>query len=317
MVQKIDNLLPLIGHTPVIDLAHSRIKLLTKLEFHNLTGSIKDRPAFYALRRAIENGEVSRDTVIVESSSGNFASSLAQICHYLGIKFIPVVDPNISRLNLSFLKSFCAEVIMVNERDTSGGFLCNRIRRVRQIVDSSPNCYWINQYENPWCAEAHYVNTASEILDCGYELDYLFIGVSSGGTLNGISRGVKEKSPKTKIVAVDIEGSMIFQSVPKPRFIPGMGSSMRPRLLEGCNIDEVVHISESDAVKGCRTLRNQHGVLAGGSSGAVFSAIESYFHNFHEATGANVMFLCPDRGTAYLDTVYNDEWVLSKGLTLK
>ncbi|MBD64345.1 MAG: 2,3-diaminopropionate biosynthesis protein SbnA [Halobacteriovoraceae bacterium] len=306
---------PLVGNTPVIALSHSHINLFAKLEYYNLTGSVKDRSAYHSLRKAVENGNITKDTVIVESSSGNFASSLAQICNFLEIKFIPVVDPNISPLYLGFLRSLCEEVVMVKDMDESGGYLKTRIKRVHDIIDSISNSYWINQYENPYCAEAHYLGTAKEIFNFSTRLDYLFVGVSSGGTLSGVSRGVRELSPNTMIVAVDIEGSMIFQAQPKVRFIPGMGSSIRPKLLDSCCIDKVVHVSESNVVKGCRALRNQHGILAGGSSGAVYFAIDSFFKNHPSIKEKpEVMFLCPDRGTAYIETVYNDEWVRSKGL---
>ena len=315
LLKKLDLLRPLIGNTPVVELAHPFLKLQAKLEFFSLTGSVKDRSAFYALRKAIERGEVSQETIVIESSSGNFASSLAQICSYLGIKFIPVVDPNISPLNLKFIESFCSDIIKVKDRDSTGGFLTSRLVEVQKFLKLNSNCYWVNQYENSVCAEAHYFTTASEILrDCD-KLDYLFLGVSSGGTLNGVSRGVKENSSNTKIIAVDIEGSMVFQSNPKARFIPGMGSSIRPKLIEDSIIDEIIHVSERDVVVGCNRLRYEHGVFAGGSSGAVLFAIDSYFRNHKGATpGTSVTFLCPDRGTAYLDTVYNEEWVRSKGL---
>ena len=315
LIEKLDLLQPVIGNTPVVELAHPFLKLKAKLEYFNLTGSVKDRSAFYALKKAIKSGEVSQETIVIESSSGNFASSLAQICSYLGIKFIPVVDPNISPLNLKFIESFCSDIIKVKDRDSTGGFLNSRLEEVQKFLKLNSDCFWVNQYENSACAEAHYSTTAPEILrDCD-KLDYLFLGVSSGGTLSGVSRGIKEKSSNTKIIAVDIDGSMVFQSNPKTRFIPGMGSSIRPKLIEDSIIDEIIHVSERDVIVGCNRLRYEHGLFAGGSSGAVFFAIDSYFRNRKEAArDAGVTFLCPDRGTAYLDTVYNEEWVRSKGL---
>lgn len=308
LLEKLLKLKPLIGQTPLVSLGHPHLSLYCKLEYYNLSGSIKDRVAFYALQKAIERGMVTQNTTIVESSSGNFASSLAQICHSLGINFIPVVDPNINKPYYQLLKNLCSQVEMVTERDDTGGFLKTRLNRVEEIRRSQPHAYWINQYGNSDCADAHYYGTGAELADHLPQLDYLFIGVSTGGTLAGVSRKIKEVSPITKVIAVDAEGSVIFGATPKKRFIPGLGSSIVPALISSCLIDEVIHVREQETVIGCQELSKQ-GIFAGGSSGTVYYAINKYFQNRMLPTKPTVAFLCPDRGTAYLDTVYNEEWI--------
>ncbi len=301
-----------IGRTPLLHLEDERLDLYIKLETHNLTGSIKDRPALHVLTRALEEGLVDRDTVIVESSSGNFAIALATICRTLDLEFVPVIDINVNPANEQVLRTLCDRVEMVTERDETGGCLLTRLARVREMCEEIPNAYWPNQYANPWNAESHKLGTGTEICDELPDLDYLFVGVSSGGTVTGTSQIVKERCPTAKIVAVDIEGSVIFDSRPKKRFIPGMGSSMRPSILDGAQIDEVVHVAEPDVVRGCRELYGQHGMFMGGSTGTVYQAIRSYFSARPLDGRPVVAFLAPDRGTPYLDTVYNPAWTQEK-----
>ncbi len=297
-----------IGGTPLLRLEDERLDLYLKLETHNLSGSVKDRPALHILTRALDQGLVDQDTIVVESSSGNFAIALATICRSLDLEFVPVIDINVNPANEQVLRTLCDRVELVTKRDETGGCLLTRLARVKEMCEEIPNAYWPNQYENPWNAESHKLGTGTEICDELPRLDYLFVGVSSGGTVTGMSQIVKERFPAARVVAVDIEGSVIFDSRPKKRFIPGMGSSMRPRILDGARIDEVVHVSEPDVVRGCRELYARHGMFMGGSTGTVYQAIQSYFAERPVAGRPVVAFLAPDRGTPYMDTVYNPVW---------
>ncbi len=301
-----------IGQTPLLRLEDERVELFIKLETHNLTGSVKDRPALHILSKAVEQGLVDRDTVVVESSSGNFAIALATICRALDVEFVPVIDININPGNEQVLRTLCDRVELVTERDETGGCLLTRLARVEEMCEELPKAYWPNQYANPWNAESHYLGAGTEICDAVAHLDYLFVGVSSGGTVTGMSQIVKQRFPAARVVAVDIEGSVIFRSEPKKRYIPGMGSSMRPPILDGALIDEVVFVSEPDVVRGCRELYARHGMFMGGSTGTVYQAIQSYFSSRQLDRRPVVAFLAPDRGMAYLDTVYNSDWTQEK-----
>ncbi len=301
-----------IGQTPLLRLEDERVELFIKLETHNLTGSVKDRPALHILSRAFEQGLVDRDTVVVESSSGNFAIALATICRTLDIEFVPVIDININPANEQVLRTLCDRVELVTERDETGGCLLTRLARVREMCEEIPKAYWPNQYANPWNAESHYLGAGTEICDALPRLDFLFVGVSSGGTVTGMSQIVKQRFPAGKVVAVDIEGSVIFRPEPKKRYIPGMGSSMRPSILDDAQIDEVVFVSEPDVVRGCRELYARHGMFMGGSTGTAYQAIQSYFSSRALDRRPVVAFLAPDRGMAYLDTVYNPAWTQEK-----
>src|SRR3989441_7173068 len=142
--------------TPYVQLAMKGMDLFAKLEYVNPVGSIKDRPAYWILQRAVERGEICEETTVIESSSGNFAIALATFTHLLGLRFIPVIDPNISRTYESFLRRLCPTVVKVEMRDDTGGFLKTRLQMVKHLCATIPNAYWTNQYANPDAVEAHY-----------------------------------------------------------------------------------------------------------------------------------------------------------------
>jgi cysteine synthase A len=224
-----------------------------------------------------------------------------------------VIDPNISPLYEAYLRVHCTRVVKVEERDDTGGFLKTRLRTTRALLAQVPQSYWPNQYENRDGMAAHYRFTAAEICRAQPRLDYVFLGVGSGGTLAGVSRRLKEHDASVRIVAVDPEGSMIFGTTPRPRHIPGIGSSISPALVREALVDDVAIVPEQDAVAGCHLLLRRHGLFVGGSSGAVYAAIQAYFRRNPPATSRpRVLFLCMDRGTAYLQTVFNPAWVASR-----
>ena len=294
--------------TPHVPLAVAGMNLFAKLEYVNPVGSIKDRPAFWILKRAAERGEICDETTVIESSSGNFASALAAYTHLVGLRFIPVIDPNISGTYESFLRRLCPKVVKVEDRDDTGGFLKTRLEMVKRLCATIPNAYWTNQYGNPDAVEAHYELTAGEICADFDSLEYVFIGVSTAGTIAGMSRRLKEHFPRVKIIAVDVQGSVIFGDSPRHRHIPGIGASIVPPLLSRARIDDVVLISERETVAACRELLTEHGLFVGGSSGTAFAAVKRYGPKMTGSKRPTVLFVCADRGTPYLDTVYDPNW---------
>lgn len=298
----------IIRETPVIRLGDDRVDLYAKLEFLNGIGSIKDRPALWILKRAIERGEVGPGTTIVESSSGNFACALATFCRILGLGFIPVVDPFVSPVYESFLRAQCDRVVKVEECDDAGGYLKTRLATVRALLSDIPGSYWTNQYGNLDGMDAHYRLTGPEICRALPKLDYVFLGVSSGGTVAGVSRCLKEYDPSIRVVAVDAEGSVIFGQSPKKRHIPGLGSSISPPLVKEAIIDDLAIVRERETVDACHHLLESHGLFVGGSTGTVYSAVQNYFPKANSGARPRVLFFCCDRGTAYLHNVFDSGW---------
>lgn len=307
-----NDVLSLIGETPLVSLSRvfkdSHFHLYAKLEGFNPGGSIKDRAAINIIRHALEAGEATPGTTIIESSSGNMGIGLAQVCAYYGLRFICVIDPKTTKSNIEILKAYGAEIEYVSEPDpVTGEFLQARIDRVSRLLDSIPNSYWPDQYSNLNNFKAHYKTMREVMTQLGRAPDYIFCATSTCGTVRGCAEFVRDNELKTKVVAVDAKGSVIFGSPPSKRLIPGHGSAVRPKLLEPELVDTCVHVSDLDCVVGCRRLVRTEAILAGGSSGAVLMAID----HMKEAIepGATCVAIFADRGERYLDTIYSDSWV--------
>lgn len=309
MLTKLDNVRKLIGNTPLFQIEKNDINLFVKMEMLNFTGSIKIRPAYHILYNAIHDGYIDENTKVIESTSGNFGVALANLCKFLGIRFIPVIDPNINTFYEKQLNITAHKVIKVSKRDETGGYLKTRLERVKQLLKETENIFWTNQYANKDNYHAHYRTLGREIIKDFESLDYAFIGVSSCGTITGLSQKLKENFPNIKIIAVDSEGSVIFGEQPKKRYISGIGSSIVPSIINKAQIDEIVMVPEIKAISGCHSLLSTHGIFAGGSSGAVYYAIKQYFKNKKLESPPNVLSIFVDSGSAYMDTVFNQSWV--------
>lgn len=308
-----------IGDTPllkIVDEMFHNIKIYVKLEFYNPTGSVKDRAAYYILNKIIKNGEINKNTIIIESSSGNFGIALAFYCKMLGLQFYSVIDPNITFTNEILIRKMSTQTFMVDQADQNGGYLIERIKKVKQLQEQYFNTYWINQYGNPYNIEAYYNTLGNELCTQMDHIDYVFLGVSSCGTITGISRKIKEKYPNAKIIAVDIVGSVIFGEKAQKRYIPGIGSSMKPENLKKAKIDDVIQVTEEETIEMCNYLLTNHQIFVGGSSGSVMVAIRNYFKN-KEVKNITVVTIFADRGDRYSTTIYNEEWCSEKFPNLK
>lgn len=300
-----------LGNTPMVKIEPKgldNINLYAKLEEYNPMGSVKDRAAVYMLKKGIESGKINKNTVVIESSSGNLGIALSAYCKEFGLKFYCIVDPHISPINEYIIKTLSTKMIKVTESDKNGGYLLNRIKKVHELLKEIPNSYWINQYGNPYNPEAYKKTLGKEICNELDNINYIFLGVSSGGTITGLSQKIKEVFPKAKVVAVDIVGSVIFGGVPKKRYIPGIGSSIMPIILENAKIDEVLMVDEVSTIKMCHELLRDHNLFIGGSSGSVFSAVRKYFKNKKFKKKPTVVMVFADKGDRYINTVYNQNW---------
>ena len=224
-----------LGNTPLVQYEYDNHKIFLKMENANPSGSMKDRAATNIIGSTYKNGVINDDTRIIESSSGNFGVALARVCKEYRLKFTCVIDANINIVNERMLRLYGAETIKITEPDNNGGYLLGRLEKVREIISKSKNIYWTNQYENPLNMESYY-SLADEIINDISDPDYIFIPVSSGGAITGISRRIKEINPRIKIIAVDSIGSRIFNCSVQKRCIPGLGSSIVPPILKMAKI---------------------------------------------------------------------------------
>jgi cysteine synthase A len=305
-------ILSTIGNTPLIKLdkvfKDIPFNLYAKLEGFNPGGSIKDRPAINIIRRAMRSGAITEQTTIIESSSGNMGIGLAQVCAYLGLRFICVVDQKTTRQNIRLLETYGAEVDMIKKYDLGGrDYLQARIDRVIELLGKIKNSFSPNQYANEANSDAHHQTMREIALELKERVDYLFCATSTCGTIRGCAEYVRERGLSTRVYAVDAIGSVIFGARKADRLIPGHGAAVRPSLFRENMAHQVVHVSDLDCVVGCRRLASTEAMLAGGSSGAVLSAVDQSRDEIF--SGANCVVIFPDRGERYLDTIYSDEWV--------
>ncbi|MFJ9343312.1 2,3-diaminopropionate biosynthesis protein SbnA [Streptomyces sp. NPDC101733] len=306
-------ILETIGNTPLVELRNMfsgcDYRVFAKMERFNPGGSVKDRSALSMLRSAIREGRlVPGHSVVVESSSGNLAIGIAQICKYFGIDFVCVVDAKTTEQNLTLLSAYGARVEVVRTPDpVTGEYLVARLARVRELVGSLPGAYWPNQYANPLNPRAHR-ETMREIAEAlEGRVDFLFSPVSTFGTLLGCATYIEDHAMSTTVVAVDAVGSAIFGGPHSPRLIPGHGASVPPALFDPTAADEVVHVTDLECVVACRRMVNHEGILIGGSSGAGVAALQKLGDRIPD--GSNVVLVFPDGGDRYLSTIYSDDWV--------
>lgn len=300
-----------VGNTPLVRLDKmfppDIVPVFAKLEMLNVGGSVKDRTADYMVSQALSVGRITSQTHLVESSSGNLAIALAMIAKRLGIAFTAVVDPNIAPANLSLIEAFGGNIDMVRDRDEEGGYLHTRVRRVEALVKAIPDAVWLNQYANPDNWRAHYYGIGAEIVrEMPAEPTHVVAAVSTCGTLMGLARRLRERWPQIEVVAIDLDGSVIFGAPGGYREIPGIGASRVPEQLSLSEVDSVIYATDWESTLGCRRLVETQGILAGGSSGTVVAAIEKLIPQLKP--GACIVTLLPDRGERYLDTVYSPDW---------
>lgn len=294
--------------TPVLKLTNIRDKvdLYVKYEGCNIFGSMKERAVRNCLKKAIENNRINYETEIIESSSGNMGIALASICNELGLRFTCVIDPHITPVNRTILETLNANLIMADKPDANGGFLLSRLEIVRDYVNNNKNVYWINQYDNFDIISGYY-SIVDELYKNIKKIDYVFLSVSSGGSIAGISKRIKNLSQRTKVIAVDVEGSVIFGYPGQKRYIPGAGSSIVANNLKHAIIDDVIIVSERQAIERCWKYINEFGLI-GGSSGVVLAGIEKYLAEHNIESNINIATIFPDRGERYIDSIYNKEW---------
>lgn len=309
--QTMEGVLSMIGNTPLVHLEKIFVEypfnFYSKMEMQNPGGSIKDRTSHRIITQALNEGKIDGETVIIESTSGNMGIGLAQICLYYGLQLILVIDPHINLQAKRLLETYGAEFEIVTDSDGCGGYLKTRLKKVEDLLQKYPNSFNPNQYHNEDNPLSHQLTVAEIHTSLGYYPNYIFIPTSTCGTLMGFARELERLNAKTKIVAVDAVGSVIFDDKPSMRRIPGMGSSQHPRFLDQNLIDTVLHITDEESIAGCHELLTKESILAGGSSGAVISAIKKLAPKI--AKGESVVGIFSDRGERYLDTIYNKEWI--------
>ncbi|MFB8035518.1 pyridoxal-phosphate dependent enzyme [Streptomyces sp. NPDC056004] len=305
--------------TPLLrlDVAHrGRVRRLgLKLEEHGPTGSVKDRSAVGLLRALHDERPLTPGTVVVESTSGNLGLALARLLPTLGCDFLAVVDLKTPHATRRGLADSGARVIVVDEPDGLGGYLLSRLRRVRELCADNPGYRWPDQYENWAAPHIHRYTTGPELTaQAGPELGAVYIPVSTGGTLAGISAHLREHRPDVAAVAVDVRGSLAVSGSGGRRLVPGIGASRPSVFLKAPHsYHRAVHVDDIEAIAVCRIIAEDIGLALGGSSGC---AVRAMLTDQEEAgtDGRLAVCLAADGGAKYRDTLYCDNWATEQGV---
>ncbi|MFJ2865093.1 2,3-diaminopropionate biosynthesis protein SbnA [Kitasatospora sp. NPDC087314] len=297
------NLQPFFGH-----------RLFLKVEGFNFAGSIKLKAAREMVAQAEAAGVLGPGSTLVESSSGNMGVALSVLAASRGYRFICVTDSRCNEVTRRTMESYGAEVHLITEPHETEGFLGARIRHVKALLAADEKRVWLNQYLSPGNWMSHYRTTAPAIARQFPDLNVLFIGAGTTGTLMGCARYFRERRPSVRVIPVDSVGSVTFGAPPATRHIPGLGTSVRPALLDESLVESAIHVEETDTVRTCRELM-RNGFLFGGSTGtAVSGALRWLNEHYGDDAGGvrervTAVTISPDLGERYMDTVYHDEWV--------
>jgi len=283
-----------------------------KVEGLNPAGSIKLKTARGLVEAAEASGADLNEIRLIESTSGNLGVALAVICAAKNYKLTCATEPKASAAAVATMRTLGAEVVVVRDRDANGGFLGSRIEYIWQRLAADPNLCWLNQYATPSNAAAHEQSTAPAVFAAFEHVDYLFVGVGTGGTLMGCVDYFRRRSASTRVIAVDAVGSVSFGSDPATRHIPGLGTSREPEILDRYAPDEVILVQEWETVRECRWLARRTGLLAGGSTGTALAAVRQRAASI--PADRTVVVIAPDMGDRYLNSVYDDCWVVDHGL---
>ncbi len=297
------NVLELIGNTPLVRvhkiLDGAKGDLVLKLESRNPLASVKDRIAFAMIEDAEKRGLLKKGSVIVEPTSGNTGIGLAYIAAFKGYRCILTMPESMSIERRKLLKAFGAELVLTPAPQGMKG----AVEKAKELLESTPNAFMPQQFENPANPEIHRKTTAEEIWkDTDGKVDFLVAGVGTGGTITGVAEYIKKRKPTFKVVAVEpAKSPLLSGGTHSPHKIQGIGAGFIPAVLKRELIDEVIKVEEEDAGKTARRLAREEGLLVGISAGAA-SWAGLQLAKRPENAGKLIVVIIPDSGERYLST---------------
>ncbi|HXW60432.1 MAG TPA: cysteine synthase family protein [Myxococcota bacterium] len=322
-----ENILLAIGNTPIVSLQplapDLSVNLYGKCEFLNPAGSIKDRIALHMINEAEKKGILKKGGTIVEATSGNTGLGLAMVASLRGYTCIFVMADKQSLEKRKALEALGAKVV-VCPTDVAADDERSYYKVAERIARTTPNCFYASQYDNKDNPQAHYLYTGPEIYEqCGNSLDYLVLGIGTGGTVSGIARYIKPRNERFQIIGVDPIGSLYFDLfyhdkmiTPHSYLIEGIGEDFVPKTMDLKSIDHIVQVEDEESFHMGRRLVRELGILAGASSGAAVLGAIKYFRKNPCRERKNVLVILVDSSTRYLSKYLNDAWMIEQGFSL-
>lgn len=284
-----------IGNTPLVELKTltngSRVRIFGKLEGSNPGGSVKDRPAYYMIKKAVESGELTKDKIILEPTSGNTGIAIAMIGAAKGYRVKLVMPGCVSVERSRILEAYGAEAVLTPACEGTDG----AIRLARKMLAEEPDKYYMpDQFTNENNSLSHYETTGPEIFaQTEGEIDVFIAGMGTTGTLMGTGRYLKEKKPDIKIIGVEPNIGHAIQG------LKNMEEAIVPKIYHPEQMDEKVNIEDDEAYETARLLATKEGIFVGMSSGA---AIAAALHEAEKRDSGIIVAILPDRGDRYLST---------------
>ena len=300
------NLTELIGNTPLLEVHHIaeaeglKARVIVKLESFNPGGSVKDRIALAMIEDAEQKGTLTPGATIIEPTSGNTGIGLAWVAASKGYKLILTMPETMSVERQNLLKALGATVVLTPGSEGMKG----AIARANALKDSTPGAIILQQFENPANPAIHLRTTAEEVwADTDGQVDIFVAGVGTGGTLSGVAEGLKAKKASVKAVAVEPASSAVLSTGKAGSHkIQGIGAGFEPKNFHRDVVDEIIPVSDNDAIKASRLLARSEGLLVGISSGAALAAALQLAKR-EENAGKTIVAVLPDTGERYLSTV--------------
>ncbi len=319
-----EDILETIGNTPLIKLQglsnHFQIPVYAKLESFNPGHSTKDRIARYMIEKAEREGRIKPGGTIIEATSGNTGFSIAMISSVKGYKCVLTVKDKVSKDKIALLKTMGAEVIMC-PKDVAADDPRSYYETAKRLSKEIPNSFYLNQNYDPGNSEAHYYSTGPEVWrQTQGRITHFVACTSTGGTISGTGKYLKEQRPDVKVIGVDANGSVLEHyhqtgeydpNIPGSTQLEGVGKNIIPGNVDFDTIDQFIKVGDRESAINARTLVKQEGILVGYSSGAAIEGMKKLGPQLN----ANdfVVLLFPDHGSRYLAKIYNDQWMKSQG----
>ncbi|WP_290921793.1 cysteine synthase A [Halodesulfovibrio sp.] len=298
-----DSMIDLIGKTPLVRINRMaegvEAEVIGKLESQNPCSSVKDRIGYNMVQAAIDSGVTNKDTVFVEATSGNTGIGIAFTCAVKGFPLILTMPESMSQERRDLLKGFGAELVLTPAAKGMKG----AVEEANRITDENPNAIHLRQFANKANPEIHRKTTAKEILaDTDGKIDIFVAGVGTGGTITGVGSVLKKHNPKITCIAVEPDASPVLSGgEPAPHAIQGIGAGFVPDVLDRSVIDEIVRVTNEDALTTARRLMKEEGIMCGISSGAnAYAALQ--IAKRPENKGKRIVFIICDTAERYLST---------------